>query len=560
MASFLEFCKTIGPARLAAMGAVAVGLVGFFIFLILRISQPQMTVLYAEMPIEDSNAVVQKLEGMNIPFELRNEGATILVPKARVLRLRMSLAEEGLPAGGVVGYEIFDKGDTLGATSFVQNLNHLRALEGELARTIRALDRVQLARVHLVLPERQLFSKEKSEPTASIVMKVRGGLGRGQIQAIQHLVASAVKDLKPTRVSIVDERGELLASGADDGDHATLIGSLEERNLATERRMKSQIDDIITSIVGPNNARVQVTAEVDYNRITQTSDTFDPNSQVIRSTQTREETSNSRGAAGGGGVSVGNELPRAGGTGTGAGGTGNAEAANKTEEVVNYEISKTTKTEVIAAGRIKKVSVAVLVDGTYVEGADGKPAYTPRPQEQLDQIATLVRSAIGFDQARGDQVEIINMQFAPTATPAPLEDGNKAWYDLGKDDYFYVAELATLLIVAVLVLLLVVRPLIRRIVTPEDNGAIDIASLAISSDSRGQGEITGPDGETIMIGSHPRPALTAGESKASTLIDFAQVAGEVHGKTVKKVAELVRTNPEEAVAIIRQWMSQEEAA
>src|SRR5690606_4468288 len=146
-------------------------------------------------------------EGLNVSFELRNDGATVLVPKDRMLRLRMALAEEGLPAGGIVGYEIFDKGDTLGATSFVQNLNHLRALEGELARTIRTLDRVALARVHLVLPERALFSSEKSEPTASIVMKVRGGLDRGQIRAIQHLVASAVKDLKPQRVSIVDENG-----------------------------------------------------------------------------------------------------------------------------------------------------------------------------------------------------------------------------------------------------------------------------------------------------------------------------------------------------------------
>jgi flagellar M-ring protein FliF len=352
----------------------------------------------------------------------------------------------------------------------------------------------------------------------------------------------------------------LFVNQADDNDQAAMIGSLEERNQTYERRMKGQISDIITSIVGPNNARIQVTAEIDYNRITQTSDTFDPNGQVVRSTQTREETSNSRAAGGGGGVSVGNELPGAAGSGGGGGGAGAAEAANKTEEVVNYEISKTTKTEVIEAGRVKKVSVAVLVDGSYVEGADGKAVYTPRPQEQLDQIATLVRSAVGFDQARGDQVEVINMQFAPTAAPAPLEEGSASWYELKKDDYFYIAELATLLIVAVLVLLLVVRPLIRRIVTPEDNGAIDVASLTVSGGDDGPGEIVGPNGETIMIGQQSRPNITAGESKASTLIDVAQIAGEVHGKTVKKVAELVRTNPDEAVAIVRQWMSQEEAA
>ena len=162
MGGFIEFCRTIGTARLAAMGAVAVGLIGFFVFLMLRISQPQMTTLFSELPLDDSSSVISKLEGLNVPYELRNEGATILVPKDRVLRLRMSLAEEGLPTGGMVGYEIFDKGDTLGATSFVQNLNHLRALEGELARTIRSLDRVQMARVHLVLPKRQLCSRVTS--------------------------------------------------------------------------------------------------------------------------------------------------------------------------------------------------------------------------------------------------------------------------------------------------------------------------------------------------------------------------------------------------------------
>jgi flagellar M-ring protein FliF len=336
-----------------------------------------------------------------------------------------------------------------------------------------------------------------------------------------------------------------------------MVGAFEERNLAFERRMKTQIDDIVSSVVGPNNSRVQVTAEIDYNRITQTSDTFDPDGQVVRSTQTREETSNSRDAATGGGVSVGNEIP--GGSSSG-GGQGSAETANKTEEVVNYEISKTTKTEIIEAGRVKKIAVAVLVDGTYAEGADGNPVYTPRPQEQLDQIAALVRTAIGFDEGRGDQVEVVTMQFAPSASPAPLDDAEGGWFELTKEDYFYIAELATLLIVAVLVLLLVVRPLIRRIVTPEGSDAIDAASLAVPGGGEEGGMITGPDGETIMIGEQSKPNLAAGESKAATMIDVAQVAGEVHGKTIRKVADLVRANPDEATNIIRQWINQEEAA
>ena len=567
MGGFIEFCKTIGTARLAAMGAVAVGLIGFFVFLMLRIAQPQMTTLFSELPIDDSSSVISKLESLNVPFELRNEGSTILVPKDRVLRLRMSLAEEGLPTGGMVGYEIFDKGDTLGATSFVQNLNHLRALEGELARTIRSLDRVQMARVHLVLPKRQLFARDKSDPTASIVLKMRGGLDRGQIRAIQHLVASAVKDLKPSRVSLVDENGTLLASGSGEGDQSTLIGSFEERNQAFEARAERELEQIVSRIVGENNSRIQVTAEIDYNRITQTSDTFDPDGQVVRSTQTREESSDSQDAARNGAVSVGNELPGAAAGGENAAGA--KQASSKNEEVVNYEISKTTKTEITEAGRIKRLSVAVLVDGTYTKGADNNPVYAPRSKEQLEQIAALVRTAIGFDKKRGDQIEVVNLQFAPKAQIDAIADEEKSMFDFSKEDYFYIAELAVLLIVSLLVLLFVVRPLVRRIVTPEEaaGGAAEggVPQLVTASGEPVAGsehlQLVSPDGVPVPPGAGGPGGLPmpAPDGKASALIDFAQVAGEAHDQTVQKVAGLIKGNPDEAVTIVRQWLQEEPA-
>src|SRR5436853_6402482 len=204
-----------------AMVAVTAALIGFFGFVIMRVTTPVMTTLFTDLSPEDSAGIVKDLERQAIPFELRNDGAVIMVPKDRVTRLRMKLAEGGLPKGGGVGYEIFDKSDALGTTSFVQNINHLRALEGELARTIRAIDRIQAARVHLVLPERALFARDKPEPSASIVLKVRGTLEPQQINAIRHLVASSVNGLKPQRVSIVDEAGQLLADGAaSDADQA----------------------------------------------------------------------------------------------------------------------------------------------------------------------------------------------------------------------------------------------------------------------------------------------------------------------------------------------------
>src|SRR6266481_8321709 len=201
-----------------AMTAVTAALIGFFAFVIMRVTTPQMTTLFTDLSMEDSSSIIKDLERQGIPFEMRNEGSVILVPKDKVTRLRMKLAEAGLPKGGGVGYEIFDKADVLGATSFVQNINHLRALEGELARTIRSLDRVQAARVHLVLPERPLFAREAPEASASIVLKVRGILEPQQVNAIRHLAASAVNGLKPERVSIVDEAGRLLADGARGND------------------------------------------------------------------------------------------------------------------------------------------------------------------------------------------------------------------------------------------------------------------------------------------------------------------------------------------------------
>src|SRR6476469_3769420 len=297
----VEFIRTLGAARLGAMAAVTAALVGVFAFIILRVTAPQMSPVFTDLTPEDSAAVIKDLERQAIPYELKNDGAIIMVPREKMTRIRMKLAESGLPKGGGVGYEIFDKSDSLGATSFVQNINHLRALEGELSRTIRAIDRVQQARVHLVLPERPLFSREKAEPSASIVLKVRGSLEAQQVRAIRHLIASAVNGLKPQRVSVVDESGRLRADGS--ADETGGGSSADERKLAYERRLREQVESIVTSVVGPGHARVQLTAEFDFNRITQTSDKFDPESRVVRSSQTREETMANSDTAGA--VSVG---------------------------------------------------------------------------------------------------------------------------------------------------------------------------------------------------------------------------------------------------------------
>ncbi len=543
MQGLTAFIKALGAARIAAMGAVTVALVGFFAVLILRVTAPQMTPLFTDLTMQDSATIVKDLERQGIPYELKHDGAVVLVPKEQVLRLRMKLAESGLPRGGGVGYEIFDKSDTLGATSFIQNINHLRALEGELARTIRALDRVDMARVHLVLPERPLFSREKVEPSASIVLKVRGALESQQVRAIRHLVASAVNGLKPERVSVVDEAGRLLADGA--GNQSLAGGNVDERQAAFERRLREQIESIVTSVVGPGRARVQLTSEFDFNRITETSDRFDPEGRVLRSSQSREEsqqTSDGRE----GQVSIGNELPGAAQSGS-PNGPPPRDQSKKSEETLNYEISRTTKTEVIEGGRVKRISVGVLVDGIYVKNDKGEAVYEPRGKEELDRIALLVRSAIGYDQKRGDVIEVINLRFAEQPVPVISEpSGMSSWLQFTKDDIMRGVELVVMTLLGLIVVLFVVRPLVRRILAPDNPGAPTGTGTPALAAAAG--------GTTIAIADGPAEEIKINPSQAAKMIDIAQVQGQVHAQSIQKVGELASRNPNETVSIIRQWL------
>jgi flagellar M-ring protein FliF len=520
------------------MAAVTVALIGVFAFLTLRITSAQMIPLFTDLTVEDSATIVKELERQGVAYELKSDGAIVLVPKDRAARIRMKLAEGGVPKGGMIGYEIFDKTDTLGATSFVQNINHLRALEGELARSIRTIERVLAARVHLVLPERPLFSREKLEPSASIVLKVRGTLESQQVRAIRHLVAAAVTGLKPERVSVVDESGRLLADGA--ADDAASPGRLDERQTAYESRLRDQIEATVSQIVGPGRARVQLTADFDLNRITQVSDRFDPEGRVLRSSQTREEQS-ATSERPEGPVTVGNELPGAQRPPDPA-----RDQQKKSEETVNYEISRTTKTEVTEGGRIKRISVAVLVDGTYAKAGNGDVTYQPRSKEEVDRIAALVRAAVGFDQKRGDQVEVINLRFAEQPSlPISEPTGWMAMFQLTKDDVMRSVELVVMALLGLVVVLVVVRPLVRRIITPDA-----VANSAAIAAPVVAGVLPGAAAAAASA-VEISPPLT---SHTSQLIDMAQVQGQVHAHSVQKVGELAQRNPHETVAVIRQWL------
>lgn len=522
------------------MAVVAVLMLGFFAFLIMRASSPQMAPLYTGLSFEDSAAIVSELQSQNIPYEIRGEGETILVARDQITTVRMALAENGLPQRGQVGYEIFDQQSALGTTSFVQNINNVRALEGELARTISSLARIKSARVHLVLPERELFRRERKDPTASIVLAVRGELSGGEIRAIQHLVASAIEGLTPNRVSIVDDTGRLLASGAGNSEESMMAGEIEERTLGVEERLRTRIEDLLANIVGAGRARVQVSAELDLSRSTKTSETFDPNGQVVRSTQSREGENATTAPAPTGQVSVATELP---GASANASGGNSSETGTTSEEVTNYEISKTTQTEMTEAGSIKRLSVAVVVDGTYADDGAGNSTYTPRTAEELAQITALVRSAVGFVEARGDTVEVANLQFAERPELAQLGTEGPGLFDFTRDDLMNGAQMLVTLLIALALVLFVMRPLLRKVLTPEQPLA-----LPVSAEVGGPGLSSPPMDMTLVEPEAPKPRVPAWMNNARSV-------GEAQAQTLKTVGELVDENPKQAALIVRDWLS-----
>ena len=342
----------------------------------------------------------------------------------------------------------------------MQNVNLVRALEGELSRTIRSIDSVKGARVHLVMPRRELFSREQQEPSASIILTMQGArrLEKGQVTAIQHLVAAAVPGLAPNRISIVDDKGSLLARGfEDETDIGFLAARADERTRAYEGRLVRTIEELLERTVGFGKVRANVSADLDFDRVNSSEESFDPDGQVVRSTSTIEETSSSRESDAATPVSVAANLPDAQGAGGGSASATTAEG--RTEETVNFEISKTVVNHVREVGTVKRLSVAVLVDGVYTTET-GTVTYADRDGREMDLLATLVQSAIGFNADRGDAVEVINMRFAvpeePEAEPLDL------FFGFDKNDILRMAEILVLSIVAILVILLVVRPLLTR--------------------------------------------------------------------------------------------------
>lgn len=550
MDSFLETLKGLGLPRLALMLGITVGLFVFFIYLSARMSTPTMVLLYSELEPTDSAAIIQELDTKSVEYKVTPDGAKIMVPSDQVGKIRMALAEKGVPTGGSVGYsELFDKPQGLGTSNFVLNINKVRALQGELARTISSIDSVKNARVHLVLPDREIFTKEKKEPSASVFVVMKGSqeLSREQVSAIQHIVASAVPELKSNQISIANDKGQLLARPSDENGAEGMMESAAALRKSRENDLTRKIEDVVFAKVGYGNARIQISADLDFDRITENQTKFDIDSQVVVSEQTVKENEDSNEANNPQPVTVQGNLP--GGNNTGDSSSQSSTRRNRTEETVNRDTPRTERMVVQEIGRIKRLSVAVLVDGVRTKDAEGKDLYTPRSEQELKEIQRLVSSAVGLDTSRGDTIEVVNLQFERDALYYADDTGNKI-FGIPSEELLKLAETLVLGLVAILVLLLIVRPLVNRLMQPPIQPPnVDEFGLLTDQTMESMAALGAPDSVDQLTDD-----LADVESQLEQMINISQVEGRVRASSLKRIGDIVEKHPEEAVAILRSWL------
>jgi len=410
------FFLALPPARRATIAAVGALSMAGVLALAWWAQQPLMRPLFTNLAEQDAAAIVETLRAQKVPFTLEDGGRAVLVPAERLYELRLALASRGLPEGGGVGFEIFDK-QTLGQTDFLQRLNYQRALQGELGRTIAQIGGVEGARVHLALPERSVFVSADRRPSASVVLKMASGrtLGRPQIDGIVHLVASSVEGLAADAVTVVDEGGRMLTPDRRDADAATASNGALEYQRTFERATEERIESMLGAVVGRDKVIARVTATLDFARVERTEETYDPDRTALRSERrSREESSGPRRPGGAPGVEANltNEASETAAAGP------EAPRSERRDETQSYEVSKVVSRTVAPVGAVKQLSVAVLIDGTYTTGADGARVFQPRPQEELDRLQGLVKSALGFTEERGDQIGIASVPFRSEPVPA----------------------------------------------------------------------------------------------------------------------------------------------
>ncbi|WP_028574043.1 flagellar basal-body MS-ring/collar protein FliF [Desulfonatronovibrio hydrogenovorans] len=506
------------------MAGLGASVILTFILLMFFLARPDYQVLYANLHTEDASRVMNILDREGSRYRLTDGGTTVMVPKDDVHRLRLVVAGEGVLHGSGIGFELFDE-SRIGQTDFVQRINYQRALQGELSRTIAEFEEVEQARVHLVLPSRSLFIEEQTPPSASIVLQLRSGrtLDSRQVQSIVNLITTGVEGMDPDRVTISDTRGRVLYQPRADTLEGLSSTQLEYQ-LAFQQNLERRIEHMLTPITGPGRVIAKVNADLDFNRRTIRKELFDPDSSVVRSEQRSEEQSR-------GETHMEAGVPEAPFHGDGYTGPATSQETSRETRTTNFEISREEQNIIGSVGDVSRLNVAVLVDGKYVPNEAGEMVYEALSQEEMERIRQLVERAVGFDNARGDNIEVSNISFGipdPEPTPTFMDTMGDYFQTIGK-------PLLNALLV-LLFLLLVVRPIVMAILKPkvaeEDE---EMAGLP-------QGE------EREAIGASMSEEELEGMQAQKRIEDIKAFA-----------AQLVEENFDQAFAVVKKWLKEEKA-
>ncbi len=508
-------------------GSALLGVVGFSFVILTVMQKDAMAVLYSELSRDSAESITHRLDQENIPYSLSQDGKVIKVDGQSVHRTRALLAKEGLPfSGAVVGYEIFDKEEALGTTNFLQNVKNVRARQGELSRTIQTFENVLRARVHLAVPQRELFSKESHRPTASVMLTLKygGSLGTQEVKAISHLVAGSVERLSEKDITIVDTKGNILQMGGEEDAFGFGASYNMQHRSSYEKRIQSKIETLISKVVGFGNVEVKVNADMHFDKVVTNAETYDPDKNVIRSSHSKEErersTSDSRG---GGDISVANNLPDSIEEVESVGGF---VESNKLEDINNYEVSRIVQNTIKEVGTVKQISVSVLVNDHY-DSRTG--TFAPRSEGDMKKIEELVKAAIGYQESRDDIVIVVHMPFFK-------EDLASAEIDLMRTSVWWKEHLSSIVnaslgfLAFVTLLFYVLRPLLSRI-SPQKND-MSFAKMQVQEDDNSE--------RAKQI----QEALFENRS-------FNDAASKNH-----HLEKLALENPEKFVSILRRWLNE----
>ncbi|RMG69302.1 MAG: flagellar M-ring protein FliF [Calditrichaeota bacterium] len=526
-----RFLQSLTPGQRIGLFFGVAGVLAVLMVILIWTGSPKYDILYSQLSQKDAGMILEKLKDMQVPYRLENGGATIMVPANKVYELRLQFAREGMPETSSVGYEIFDK-TNLGMTDFLQKLNYRRALEGELTRTIQQMESVEKARVHIVIPEQSLFKEDQKQPTASVILKLKGTATPGDenIRAITHLVASSVEGLEPKNVTVIDTRGRVLSDNEEPESLLAQSTTQLEFTKKVEDYLSKKAQSMLDQVLGPGNAIVRVTAQLDFTKVEKTVEEYDPENPAVRSEEIEEQSTPVSGEA------------------------NLATNAKSTSTVTNYELNRTVQHVVESVGNITHLSVAVLVNNKpeKVVNPDGKTTikFVPRDRKEINTLADIVKRAVGFQQERGDEFSINNVDFS---LPSLEEDLLSVEEDSPWSNVYNLIE-KVFIVLAILASMIIMRSLFSQVKARHETIEEQIRAL----EAHQLMSLPGPSGGKGEAGALPDRTTADGNEDEMVYLEEFFKKDEKGNRLTQEIRTYVKENPETATRLLKVWLSEDE--